>query len=91
MHAIAYDEIHDEFIVPQQFAQAILTFAGDASGEEPPKRIIQGSKSRLIDPDRLGLDAVHDEIYVPQDDYLLGFSFGRDGNVILPIDYVRIN
>ncbi len=81
MHAIAYDEIHDEFIVPQQFAQAILTFAGDASGEAPPKRVIQGSKSRLMDPDRLGLDPVHHEIYIPQGDYLLIFDRRAEGNV----------
>ena len=42
MHGIAYDEIHDEFTVPQQFAQAILTFRGDASGESAPIRVIHG-------------------------------------------------
>jgi hypothetical protein len=81
MHAIAYDEIHDEFMVPQQFGQAILIFAGDANGEVPPKRVIQGSKTMLQDPDRLGLDAVHNEIYVPQDDQLLVFDRAAQGNV----------
>jgi len=38
MHGFTYDEIHDEFTVPQQFAQAILTFAGGAGGETPPLR-----------------------------------------------------
>ena len=42
MHAIAYDEVHDEYMVPQQFGQAILTFRGGASGEEAPIRVIQG-------------------------------------------------
>jgi len=81
MHAIAYDEINDEFIVPQQFAQAILTFRGAANGEEAPVRVIQGSKSRLMDPDRLGLNAPANEIYVPQDDYLLVFDRRGNGNV----------
>jgi DNA-binding beta-propeller fold protein YncE len=80
MHAIAYDEIHDEFMVPQQFGQAILTFAGDANGEVPPKRIIQGSKTRLQAPDRLAVDAVHNEIYVPED-ALLVYDREAQGNV----------
>jgi hypothetical protein len=81
MHAIAYDEIHDEFMVPQQFGQAILIFKGDTNGETPPIRVIQGSKTRLRDPDRLGLDAVHNEIYVPQDDVLLVYDRAAQGNV----------
>jgi DNA-binding beta-propeller fold protein YncE len=81
MHAIAYDEIHDEFMVPQQFGQAILIFKGDASGEAPPARVIQGSKTMLQDPDRLGLDAEHNEIYIPQDDQLLVFDRAAQGNV----------
>jgi DNA-binding beta-propeller fold protein YncE len=66
MHGIAYDEIHDEFTVPQQFAQAILTFAGDANGQAAPKRVIQGSRTRLEAPDRVAVDPVNNEIYVPE-------------------------
>jgi hypothetical protein len=40
MHSIVYDEIHDEFVVPQQFGQAILTFRGGANGEEVPVRVL---------------------------------------------------
>jgi hypothetical protein len=40
MHAIHYNEVRDEIVVPQQFAQAILTFRGGATGEEAPIRII---------------------------------------------------
>ncbi len=40
MHAIVYDAIHDEFVVPQPFGQAILTFRGDAAGEASPIRVI---------------------------------------------------
>ena len=47
MHSIDYDEIHDEIVVPQQFAQAILTLRGSADGDEPPLRVIQGSRTQL--------------------------------------------
>jgi hypothetical protein len=81
MHAIAYDEIHDEIYVTQQFGQGILVFRGGASGEEPPVRVINGSKTQLIAPDRLAVDPVHDEIYVPEGVKLLVFSRTANGNV----------
>jgi hypothetical protein len=65
MHGIVYDPIHDEFTVPQQFGQAILTYRGDANGEERPIRIIQGSHSQLDAPEHLEVDPVHNEIFVP--------------------------
>jgi hypothetical protein len=80
MHAIAYDEIHDEFVVPQQFAQAILTFRGGAGGEQAPVRVIQGSKTQLEAPDRLAIDPVHNEIFVPEGK-LLVFDRAANGNV----------
>ena len=81
MHAIAYDAIHDEIVVPQQFGQAILTYAGDATGEAPPKRVIIGSKTQLSRPDRVGIDAVNNEILVPEDDKVLVFPREGQGNV----------
>jgi len=78
MHAIAYDALHDEILVPHNFAQAILTFAGGATGETPPKRVIRGPKTQLIAHDRLAVDPVHDEIYVPDGDKVLVFP--REGN-----------
>jgi hypothetical protein len=59
MHAISYNEVRDEFVVPQQFGQAILTFRGDSAGEAVPLRVIQGAQTGLIEPDRLAIDAVH--------------------------------
>ena len=50
MHGIDYDEIHDEIVVPQQLGQAIMIFKGTARGEEPPVRVIQGSRT-MITPD----------------------------------------
>ncbi|HWP83555.1 MAG TPA: hypothetical protein VNN17_00055 [Terriglobia bacterium] len=81
VHAIAYDDIHDEIVVPNQFAQAILTFRGGATGEEPPIRIIHGSRTGLQEPDRLGIDAVNGEIYVPQYNKLLVYPRQANGNV----------
>jgi hypothetical protein len=81
MHAIAYDAIHDEIVVPQQFGQAILTYAGDAAGEAPPKRVIIGSKTQLSRPDRVAIDAVNNEILVPEDDKVLVFPREGVGNV----------
>jgi hypothetical protein len=65
MHGIVYDPIHDEFTVPQQLAQAILTYRGDANGEERPIRILQGPHSQLDAPEHLEVDPVHNEIFVP--------------------------
>jgi DNA-binding beta-propeller fold protein YncE len=81
MHGFTYDEIHDEFTVPQQFAQAILTFAGGAEGETPPVRVIQGSRTRLEAPDRVAVDAVNNEIFVPEGDKVLVFDRAGNGNV----------
>ena len=79
--AIDYDEIHDEIVVPQQFGQAILTFKGSARGEEPPIRVIQGSKTLLTALDRLAVDPYNDEIYVPEGDRVLVFDRNANGNV----------
>ncbi len=81
MHGIAYDPIHDEFTVPQQFGQAIMTFRGGSNGEVPPARIIQGSLTQLQDPDHLDVDAAHNEIFVPQRDKILVYPRDADGNV----------
>ena len=81
MHSIAYDEIHDEFVVPQQFGQAILTFLGGADGEEVPVRVIQGSLTQLRNPDLLGIDPVHNEIFVPQGNSVLVLPREANGNV----------
>ncbi len=81
MHAIGYDEIHDEIIVPQQFGQAILTFRGAANGEEPPLRVIQGSLTQLMAPDKVAVDPVHNEIFVRDADKILVYPRAAQGNV----------
>lgn len=64
VHAVAYDDLHDEVIVNQNIGQAILTFRGGAKGEEPPVRMIHGPRTQLRDPQATFVDPVHDEIYV---------------------------
>jgi len=81
MHSIAYDEIHDEIVVPQQLAQAILVFRGGATGEEPPIRVIQGPLTQLAAPDQLAIDPVHNEIFIPEREHVLVFSREANGNV----------
>jgi len=81
MHGFTYDEIHDEFTITQEFSQAILTFAGGADGETAPLRVIQGSKTRLVAPDRVAVDAVNNEIFVPEGDRVLVYDRMANGNV----------
>ena len=81
MHGIEYNEVRDEIIVPQQFAQAIMTFRGDSDGSPEPIRVIQGSRTQLKEPDALALDAVNGEIFVPEDEgRVLVFSVEANGN-----------
>ena len=81
MHDIRYDAVHDEFVVVNPFAQAILTFRGGADGEEPPIRIIQGTSTQLRDLQRVDLDPIHNEIFVPSGDAILVFRREANGNV----------
>ena len=81
MHGIDYDEGRDEIVVPQQFGQAILIFKGSAAGETKPLRVIQGSKTMLTALDRLAVDSVNHEIYVPEGDRVLVFDLLANGNV----------
>ncbi len=82
-HDIGVDPIHDEIVVPNPFAQAILIFRGGADGEEKPIRVIQGPKTQLGYTDVLAIDAVHREIFVPQfrTDSVLVFSQDASGDV----------
>jgi hypothetical protein len=81
MHGIDYDHLNDEIFVPQQFGQAILVFKGTARGEEPPVRVIQGSKTQLVALDRLAVDPYNNEVYVPEGDNVLVFDSKANGNV----------
>jgi DNA-binding beta-propeller fold protein YncE len=84
VHAIAFDEIHDEIIVQSNIGQAVLTFRGGANGNEAPIRVIQGPKTLLRDPQSLFIDPVNNEIYVLNmgtDDTLLVYDRLAQGDV----------
>jgi hypothetical protein len=81
MHSIAYDPIRDEVIVPQFYAQAVLVFRGSANGNEAPVRVIHGPDTLLMNPDRLNIDPVNREVFVPESNSAEG-----DYIVVLPLD-----
>jgi hypothetical protein len=80
-HAISFDERNDEIVVPNPFAEAVLFFSGNASGDAAPIRAIQGPKTLLEDNDELTLDSVHGEVIVPTRQAILVFSRLANGDV----------
>ena len=81
IHDMAYDNVHDEIIVPSFYAFAILTFRGDANGNVAPVRKIWGPHTRLKNPQAVAVDGVHGEIFVPQGNQVLVFPREADGDV----------
>ena len=70
MHGFSYDPIHDEIVVNSPLVQTILTFRGSANGEEPPIRMIQGPKTKILGMGYSALSTVtadpdHNEIFLP--------------------------
>src|SRR5258708_32935132 len=61
LHDIRYNAVRDEILVPNNPADAILTFRGGANGQEAPIRVIQGKNMPGLY--RLTIDEVHDEIF----------------------------
>jgi DNA-binding beta-propeller fold protein YncE len=83
VHGLAYNPLHDEIIVPNPLADAILVFRGDADGAEAPIRVIQGACTRLLTPHAVSFDPAHQEILVAS---LTGktiyvFPWNASGNV----------
>ena len=81
IHDMAYDNVHDEILVPSFYAFAILTFRGDANGNVAPVRKIWGPHTRLKNPQAVAVDGVHGEIFVPQGNQVLVFPREADGDV----------
>jgi hypothetical protein len=81
IHDMAYNALTDEIVIPQFYAQAIMTYRGGANGDEKPIRMIMGSKTQITTPARLGLDAVHKEVFVPLGDEVLVFPSDAEGNI----------
>jgi hypothetical protein len=88
MHGIAYDSVADRIIVPAQFSQSILSFRGDATGEEPPVRHIQGPRTQIRRADRVAVDPFRKEIFVSDGGQILVFPVDADGDVA-PIRALR--
>ena len=93
MHDIRYDELHDEILVANPFAQALLVYRGGATGQEAPIRVIQGPHTLLAGTtvagfDRVEVDPIHNEILAPNGDSILVFP--RDGNGdVAPIRIIK--
>jgi hypothetical protein len=81
IHDMAYDPVRDEIIVPQFYSFSILTFAGDANGDVAPRRAIFGPHTQMKNPQALGIDYLHGEIFVPQEDSVLVFPRDANGDV----------
>ena len=82
MHGIFYDEVHDEIVVPVALGGAVLTLPGDAAGDAPPKRVLQGPKTGIVQPDTIFVDLKHDELIVESgDDAVLVFPRTAQGDV----------
>src|SRR5205814_4496394 len=84
VHAVAYDDLHDEIVVQSNMGQAIVTYRGGANGNEAPLRVIQGPKTNLRDPQTIFIDPVNNEIYafnMSVDDTLLVFDRNANGDV----------
>jgi hypothetical protein len=80
IHDMAYDPVRDEIVVPSFYAQAILTFRGDANGDATPVRKIFGPHTQLKNPEALGIDPVHGEIFVPFEGRVLVFARDAEGD-----------
>ena len=78
---MAYNALTDEIVIPQFYAQGIMTYRGGANGDEKPIRMIMGSNTQIANPARLGLDAVHKEVYLPLGDEILVFPSDGEGNI----------
>lgn len=80
IHEMDYDPIHDEIIVTNPQAGAILVFRGSANGNEAPIRVIQGSNTRLFFPHTVSVDTKNDEILVGDPGRRGVLVFPRNGN-----------
>jgi len=83
MHGIAYDAIHDEIVIPVALSGAVLVFKADASGEVPPARAIQGTRTHLVRPHTVAVDPVNNEILTadPSMRAIVVFDRMANGNV----------
>jgi len=81
-HYIEYDEVNDEIMVGNAFAQAVIFFRGGADGKEAPIRVLMGPNTQIQSPDfGLAIDNVNDELYVTEHTRVLVFPRTANGDV----------
>ena len=61
---IAVDEEHQELFLTVQHAGAVITFPKMAQGDDAPTRLLQGERTRLMDPHGIAIDTKNDRIFV---------------------------
>ena len=83
LHGIYVDIPNDEVVIPSNVAGAILIFGRTQSGNTPPRRMIQGSRTHLHSPQGVAVDNKHDELVVSNDtrQSILVFERAANGNV----------
>jgi len=88
-HDLQYNAATDEFVNANPEAQAIMTFRGDSNGEAKPIRIIQGPHTQIGFPNHgIGLDNVHNELFIVDKEYILVFPRTAVGDVA-PLRVIR--
>jgi hypothetical protein len=81
IHGFTYDPVKDEIVVPQFHAQAILTYRGGANGDEAPIRILQGPDVKIANTDKVEIDPIHRETFVPVIGAIMVYPSDANGNV----------
>jgi hypothetical protein len=81
IHGFSYDPVKDEIVITQFHSQAIMTFRGGANGDEAPVRVIHGPDVKIANTDKVQIDPVHRETFVPVIGAIMVFPSDADGNV----------
>jgi hypothetical protein len=81
IHGMDYDHVRDEIVVPGWYNLSILIFDGGATGNIAPKRQIMGSRTTLVNPQRVKVDPINGEILVPQVGRVVIFDRDANGDV----------
>lgn len=91
-HQMAVDSVHDELVITNPFAEAILFFKGSASGEASPIRVIQGPKTMLLHTgvDNVSVDPIHDEVFTANEHTEAVYVFDRKASGdVAPLRMIR--
>jgi DNA-binding beta-propeller fold protein YncE len=72
--------MHDEIIVPNALADAVLVFRASAHDAEPPIRVIQGPRTKLVTPHAVSFDPANREILVASLTGKTIYAFPWDAN-----------